>query len=204
MRPILAVSALLLAASVSSPLFAAAAEAVIGGPCEGCELIFAGMPAELSATARIAPVGAAGEPLTITGTVRTAAGEPASGIVVYAYHTDAAGIYPPGATRHGRLRAWVRTDAGGRYRFATIRPGAYPEGTVPQHVHLHVLEPGCCTYWIASIHFADDPLLGAEARAAMREGRGGSGLVEPRRDATGAWRVERDIVLGQRVPGYPR
>ena len=54
-------------------------------------------------------------------------GAPAAGIIVYAYQTDATGIYPRGSTRHGRLRGWVRTDEAGRYRFDTIRPGAYTQ-----------------------------------------------------------------------------
>ena len=176
---------------------------VVGGPCQGCEAVFVGMPDSLSWRARIAPADEPGDPLVLRGTVRDAGGEPAPGVVVYAYHTDAGGEYPPDddftgyARRHGELRGWARTDGDGRYRFDTIRPGSYPGRDNPAHVHLHVVEPGCCTYWIESVRFLDDPLLGDTADVPGR-GRGGSGLVDPRRE-DGAWIAERDIVLRQGV-----
>lgn len=184
-------------------------EPVVGLPCEGCEAVFVGLPEGLETRARIAPEDEPGEPLRIEGTVRNEAGEPAEGVIVYAYHTDARGIYPrteelqgTEAYRHGRLRAWVQTGAGGRYRFDTIRPASYPDTTTPAHVHMHVLEPGCCTYYLDSIHFLDDPLLDEEERRRLDDGRGGSGLVMPERE-DGVWVVERDVVLGKGVPGHP-
>ena len=69
---------------------------------------------------------------------------------------------------------------------------------------MHVIEPGCCTYYIDSIQFDDDPRLTPEERARADEGRGGSGILTPVRDADGAWAVRRDIRLGAGVPGYPR
>ena len=120
-------------------------------------------------------------------------------------------VVPPGdralgeeARRHGRLRGWARTDDQGRYSFDTIRPASYPDTEVPAHVHMHVLEPGRCTYSIDSIHFRDDPLLPAEEREQLATGRGGSGLAAPRREEDGTWVVTRDIHLGEGVPGYPR
>jgi len=184
-------------------------EPIVGGPCEGCEAVFEGLPEALDWRARIAPVGEPGEPLRIEGSVLGPDGAPAEGVIVYAYHTDARGIYPKdeslrgrAAYRHGRLRAWVKTDERGRYRFDTIRPASYPETRIPQHVHMHVLEPGRCTYWIDSLHFLDDLYLTPDERF-NQEGRGGSGLVEPERGEDGAWVVRRDVVLGENVPGYP-
>jgi protocatechuate 3,4-dioxygenase beta subunit len=168
------------------------------------------MPGDLAAEARIAPEGEPGEPLVIDGFVRRADGSPAPGVVVYAYQTDASGIYPratapvgAAARLHGRLRSWAKSDAEGRFRFRTVRPGGYPSTTIPQHVHLHVLEPGRCTYYIDDLLFDDDPRLTATERRRL-EGRGGSGIAEPRRDADGTWRARRDIVLGESVPGYER
>ena len=188
---------------------APAREPILGGPCEGCEAVFEGRPAQPSNSARIAPPGEPGAPLLIEGRVTTLAGVPAAGIIVYAYHTDHTGIYPPvpgltgAARRHGRLRAWARTDEQGRYGFTTIRPGAYPAGNIPAHVHLHVIEPGRGTYYIDDILFADDPMLTAAQRRRM-PGRGGPGIAQPSRDQDGLWRVRRDIVLGLDIPNYPR
>jgi protocatechuate 3,4-dioxygenase beta subunit len=177
-------------------------EPVIGGPCEGCELVFVGMPGELASEARIAPPEEPGEAMRIEGTVTSADGRPAPGIVIYAYHTDAAGVYPRAETRHGRLRGWARADGQGRYAFKTIRPGAYPGRSIPQHVHMHVIEPGHSTYWIASIEFEDDPLFSNRSTRDSTKRRGGNGLVAPIRDVEGGWLVRRDIVLGLHVPGY--
>jgi protocatechuate 3,4-dioxygenase beta subunit len=94
--------------------------------------VFQGQPREFGSSVRIAPVAEPGEPLVLEGVVRDSRGRPAPGITVYAYHTDATGVYPPdgrfrgrSAFHHGRLRAWARTDSAGHYRFATIRPGGY-------------------------------------------------------------------------------
>lgn len=187
-----------------------AREPVVGLPCEGCEAVFAGMPGELAATARIGSVGESGEPLHIAGTVFDTFGRPAAGIVVYAYQTDAQGHYPPDESRrgqpgvrHGRLRAWVRTDANGEFAFDTVRPGGYPGTDIPQHVHMHVVEPGRCTYYIDDLLFTDDPRLTSDQRARYVLGRGGSGLATPQRGSDGAWNVRRDIRLGERIAGYP-
>lgn len=87
-----------------------AQEAVIGGPCQGCELVFVGMPDDVSSSARIAPVDEPGEALIVKGTVYKKDGTPAKGIIVYAYQTDDSGKYPKGSTSHGRLRGWARTN----------------------------------------------------------------------------------------------
>ena len=188
-----------------------AREPVVGLPCEGCEAVFEGMPAvaTLGSTARIAPLSEPGPTMRIEGTVTGADGRPAAGIVVYAYHTNAKGIYPPGdralgdeARRHGTLRGWARTDEHGRYRFDTIRPASYPDTRNPAHVHMHVIEPGRCTYYIDEILFEGDPFLTAEERRHS-PGRGGPGIVTPAGDAASGWLVRRDIRLGERIPGYP-
>ena len=185
-------------------------EPVVGGRCEGCEAVFQGLPDALESSARLAPEDEPGEPLRLTGTVVGPDAQPAPGIVIYAYQTDAEGIYrpledPPGAAarRHGVLRAWVETDAKGRYEFLTVRPGSYPETSIAQHIHLHVIEPGRCTYYIADVEFTDDPLIPKDAFEKHARGRGGPGLVTPVKDDAGVWQVERDIFLGMNVPDYP-
>lgn len=186
-------------------------EPIVGLPCEGCEAVFAGMPVSLTSSARIASAGEAGEPMQIVGTVRDGDGRVASGVIVYAYHTNANGVYPTDDSqrgkagfRHGRLRGWAKTDANGRYQFDTIRPAGYPSTDLPAHVHMHVLEPGRCTYYIDDILFEDDPRLTADMRRKLTLGRGGNGIAIPHQDADGVWLVTRDITLGERIPGYPK
>jgi protocatechuate 3,4-dioxygenase beta subunit len=187
----------------------AAEERIVGGPCEGCEAVFQGRPAALSSTARIAPKDEAGEPMILSGKVTRPDGAAAPGVIVYAYQTNAAGIYPTdervrgqAAHRHGRLRAFAVTDASGAYRFETIRPAGYPGTDLPQHIHMHVVEPGRCTYWIDDVVFEDDPRLTPRQRTAHRHGRGGSGIVRPARSSGGAWEVRRDIALGAGIRDY--
>jgi len=197
-RRTLLVRATAFTATVTSGAIAAPREPVIGGPCEGCEWVFDDQPDTLRSLARIAPANEPGVPMVIEGTVTTMSGAAGRSVIVYAYHTDQTGIYPRAANRHGTLRGWAITDAEGRYRFDTIRPGAYPSRNVPEHVHMHVIEPGIGTYFIANLEFQDDPLNSTRTR----ENRGGNGYMLPvRRD--GVWQVRRDIVLGQNIPGYP-
>ena len=115
-------------------------------------------PAEIRSVARIAPPDESGTPLRIEGTIRDRNGKPVEGVIVYAYHTNARGRYPKepatkgtSAQRHGRLRGWARSDSAGRYVFETIRPGGYPFSRDPQHIHMHLIEPGRCTYYIDDI-----------------------------------------------------
>lgn len=178
-------------------------EVLVGGPCEGCELVFEGRPPKLASSARIAPAAEPGESMTIDGVVRDAAKKPVAGVIVYAYHTNARGEYPPGKTRHGALRGFAITDKTGTYHFDTIRPASYPNTKAPQHVHMHVVEPGKCHYTIDDLLFTDDPNLTAEHRKTQDRGRGGSGIATPTRDK-GTWRARRDIVLGAGIADYAR
>ncbi len=192
---------------------AAGSERIMGLPCEGCESVFEGMPTTITSTARIGRVNEPGEAMVLTGVVRSRAGQPVAGVIVYAYQTSSRGRYPTDDTlrrrashRHGTLRAWTKTNAQGEYGFDTIRPAGYPGTDLPQHIHMHVIEPGRCTYYIDDAMFLDDPRLTSEKQRQLMGNRGGNGISMPSRelDANGKtkWRVRRDIVLGERISGY--
>jgi polyisoprenoid-binding protein YceI len=139
--------------------------------------------------------------MIVTGTVRQSDGRtPAAGVTVYAYQTNQRGAYARDrgaeglASLHGRLRGWAITGAEGAYTLQTIRPGPYPGGTEPQHIHLEVLPPGAIACEIDPVEFTDDPLL-TRAERAERPGYGGSGIVTPARGPDGSWRARRDIRL---------
>jgi protocatechuate 3,4-dioxygenase beta subunit len=178
----------------------------IGGPCEDCDLMFAGMPEKISWQAQLSPPDEKGEPMVISGRILRPDGKtPASGIVLYVYHTDAKGKYSPSlgqvkALRHGHLRGWVKTGADGRYEFRTIRPASYPDSDAAQHIHPIIYEPGKGYYWIDEYLFEDDPLLSAQARSSQ-EGRGGPGIITLEKKE-GVWYGSRDIELGKNIPGY--
>ncbi|WP_206483313.1 hypothetical protein [Thalassotalea sp. G2M2-11] len=176
-------------------------EPVIGGPCQGCELVFVGMPKQLSTESTIGPANEKGEKMTVNGKVYQLNGMPAKGIVVYAYQTNAEGFYPKSTTKHGGLRGWALTDNKGRYSFSTVRPAAYPKRGIPQHIHLHVIEPNKGTYYIDDVTFNDDPLLTQQYKQS-RPCRAGCGFSTPEKNTQGVWTVNRDIFLGKGIPDY--
>src|SRR5947209_3145952 len=96
------------------------------------------VPAKVSTIGIIAGPDEPGERLIITGQVFGPDGRtPAPGVLVYAYQTDATGLYHNDAQRVARLHGWAKTDSEGRFEFHTVRPGAYPERDIAAHVHFH-------------------------------------------------------------------
>jgi protocatechuate 3,4-dioxygenase beta subunit len=99
-----------------------------------------------------------GEKLRVDGVVRDAAGMPVTDALVYAYHTDARGIYSEQGSDAPRIFGYMRTDANGRFAFNTIRPASYPgqPHEFDQHIHYVVTARGFRERQTAS-SFADDP-----------------------------------------------
>jgi len=179
----------------------------VGTPCEDCELMFHGMPTNISASTLLAPADEPGEKMIITGTIYKADGKtPASDVILYMYHTDAKGIYSPSsnqkhAQRHGHLRGWIKTGADGKYSITSIRPASYPSRKAPQHIHPIIKEPGTSLYWIDEYLFDDDPLLSDEEKK-RQENRGGSGIIHLAKNSERVWVGKRDIILGLNIPNY--
>ena len=134
-------------------------------------------PRTLSSHARIAPVGEPGTPLVINGRLFQRDGRsPAPGITVFAYHTDAQGLYdlPSNGPHSWRLKGWALTDPDGRFEFTTIRPAPYPRRAVAAHVHIG-LEGPHLQRRSAGILFEGDPMISRQERdASARAGRFGS------------------------------
>jgi len=169
--------------------------------CEWCGAPEA--PPNLKATLIMPTKGEAGGRLIIEGTVYEADGRsPAAGVLLYAYHTNAAGVYARrgdergNGRRHGYLRGWLRTGADGRYRIETIKPGSYPTRSEPAHVHMTLQPPGEPERYIDDVVFDGDPLLTSEHRARLHQ-RGGSGIVSLAQGTDGILRARRDIYLGR-------
>ncbi len=180
----------------------------IVGPCEGCDGVFGNIPDTMASATEMAGRDEPGERMQLSGVVTDRAGVPQQGIVVYAYQTDATGNYPAdpnlvgSAARHGRLRGWAQTDIAGQYQFRTIRPGAYSGGTEPQHIHMHIIEPGRCTYYLGDAMFSDDPRMTAATRKREEQANGGTGVVQPGGNRQDGWTAVRNIRLGLNVPYY--
>lgn len=117
----------------------------------------------------------AGEPqgqrIIVSGRVLDESHRPVPNTVIEIWQANAAGRYchkkdqwdaplDPNFTGAGR----VITDAEGRYRYVTVRPGAYPWGNHynawrPSHIHLSLLGPAFATRLVTQMYFPDDPLI---------------------------------------------
>ncbi len=151
-----------------------------------------------------------GERLIVTG--RTLDGRQAvAGVSIYVFHTDARGRYAADMTDlhaaelNPRLHAWLRTDAEGRYQYATIRPGNYDNG--PAHVHYVVKAQGFQSL-LLSLQFEDDPVVVGRRKYGIPlldpdsfkngpcKSRPDCVLTRPvARDPRGVWQVTRDIQM---------
>ena len=179
----------------------------VGGPCEGCEAIYEFKDKVLQASDTL-PGFMSHEPkMVISGTVYRKDGKtPASDVIIYIYHANRSGVYElkgnesGWAKRHGYNRGWVKTGKDGKYTFYTFRPGAYPDGTEPEHIHITIKEPKLKEYYLDEFFFKDDPQLTMDFINKQPK-RGGSGIVIPQ-NREGRLYVHRDIILGMNIPNY--
>ncbi len=183
---------------------------IVGGGCDGCEIMFVGMPANLNSCDTSAGWTEKGQKLLVTGTVYKLDGRtPAQNIIIYYWQTDDEGLYATRqgmnekAKRHGHIRGWIKTDENGKYSIHTVRPAPYPNDVLPAHIHLSIKEPDIDSeYYPDDINFDDDKLLIPYFKKYPQENRGGSGVV--RVLLSGDIQIaEHDIILGLNIPNYP-
>jgi protocatechuate 3,4-dioxygenase beta subunit len=170
---------------------AAAAVPAFGGGLN-CGLPGGDAPSRLE----IARPGAGEQALVVGGRVFQPDGKtPASGVVLYVYHTDASGVYARERGAPPRLRGWLRTDAEGRYEYRTIRPAPYPGGSEAAHVHTQLWGDDVPPQWGTTLLFADDPLVRpAERRRSADLGRFAF-VCAPAKGPGGAQRCSHDLRL---------
>ena len=114
---------------------------------------------------------AIGQRIVVHGRLLDGDGHAAPGSLIEVWQANAAGRYAHAADRWpapldpnfaGAGRAV--TDADGRYRFTTIRPGAYPwrnhdNAWRPAHIHFSVFGQAFAQRLITQMYFPDDPLF---------------------------------------------
>jgi protocatechuate 3,4-dioxygenase, beta subunit len=112
-----------------------------------------------------------GERIVVEGRVLDCSGRPLRDTLVELWQANAAGRYAhPSDTHDAPLDPNFRgggrtlTDAEGRYRFITIRPGAYPwknhdNAWRPAHLHFSLLGPSFASRLVTQMYFPGDPLL---------------------------------------------
>jgi protocatechuate 3,4-dioxygenase beta subunit len=112
-----------------------------------------------------------GERIVVAGRVTDERGRPVRGTLVEIWQANAAGRYVHKVDRHdapldpnflGAGRCL--TDDDGRYRFVTIKPGAYPWGNHanawrPNHIHFSLFGPTLASRLVTQMYFPGDPLL---------------------------------------------
>lgn len=182
---------------------------LVGGGCDGCELMYVGMPKNIKSIDTSAGWTEKGQKLLITGTVYKLGGKiPAPNVIIYYWQTDNNGYYSPKegmdeqAKRHGHIRGWVKSDENGKYSIYTIRPAPYPNDDMPAHIHTSIKEPSIADeYYIDEFVFDDDILLTGKKRKAL-ENRGGSGILRVLIDKDKQI-AEHNIILGLNIPNYP-
>ncbi|TQN31128.1 protocatechuate 3,4-dioxygenase beta subunit [Haloactinospora alba] len=117
----------------------------------------------------------AGEPqgqrIIVHGQVRDSGGQPVPNTLIEIWQANAGGRYrhandnwpsplDPNFTGVGR----TLTDGSGRYRFTTIRPGAYPWGNHtnawrPAHIHFSLFGRAFAQRLVTQMYFPEDPLF---------------------------------------------
>ncbi|GGH06420.1 protocatechuate 3,4-dioxygenase subunit beta [Alsobacter metallidurans] len=112
-----------------------------------------------------------GERIIVSGRVLDEDGRPVPNTLLEVWQANAAGRYVHVADQHpapldpnftGAGR--VVTDDEGRYRFVTIRPGAYPwrnhhNAWRPAHIHFSLFGPSYLSRLVTQMYFPGDPLF---------------------------------------------
>lgn len=112
-----------------------------------------------------------GERIIVSGRVLDENGRPVRNTLLEVWQANAAGRYvhkgdthdaplDPNFTGAGR----TVTDDEGRYRFLTVKPGAYPwrnhhNAWRPAHIHFSLFGPAFATRLVTQMYFPGDPLL---------------------------------------------
>ncbi len=150
-----------------------------GGPVFG-ELTPHQLEADLTRQHKGEPLG---QRIIVAGTLRDGSGRPIRGQLIEIWQANAAGRYAhqgdqhpapldPNFTGTGRLL----TDSEGRYRFVTIRPGAYPwqnnpNAWRPAHIHFSVFGTAFDQRLVTQMYFPGDPLMATDPISSAIEPR---------------------------------
>jgi len=112
-----------------------------------------------------------GERIVVSGRVIDEDGRPIRQTLVEIWQANAAGRYRHDMDQHDAPldpnftgTGHALTDSEGRYRFVTIRPGAYPwsnhyNAWRPRHIHFSLFGPAFATRLVTQMYFPGDELL---------------------------------------------
>lgn len=183
---------------------------MVGGNCDGCELMYIGMPENILSESVSDGWTESQQQLILTGKVYHLDGRTtASDVIIYYWHTDERGLYvsksttPEEAREHGYLRGWVKSDKNGNYSIKTLRPAHYPDEDMAAHIHLSIKEPGSKKEYFADLYFDDDLKYLRHKKKYGKIDRAGTELLRVLLH-NGVQIAEHNIILGLNIPNYPK
>jgi protocatechuate 3,4-dioxygenase beta subunit len=155
-----------------------------------------------------------GERIVVSGRLTDSGGRPVPNALIELWQANAAGRYHHRRDRHPapldpNFTGAGRTlsDAEGRYRFTTIKPGAYPWGNHanawrPAHIHFSVFGRAFTQRLVTQMYFPGDPLHDVDPIFRSVRDPAARGLLVSSFDwetTTPEWALgyRFDIVLGQ-------
>ena len=112
-----------------------------------------------------------GERIVVSGRLLDEGAKPVRGALIEVWQANAAGRYKHKMDQHHAPLdpnfsgfGLTLTDAEGRYKFISIKPGAYPWGNHanawrPAHVHFSIFGAGLLSRLVTLMYFPGDPLL---------------------------------------------
>jgi protocatechuate 3,4-dioxygenase, beta subunit len=143
-----------------------------------------------------------GERIVVTGRVLDEDGRPIRGALLEIWQANAAGRYvhegdqhpaplDPNFTGAGR----TLTDDDGRYRFVTVKPGAYPwrnhpNAWRPAHIHFSVFGRALTQRLVTQMYFPGDPLFAYDP------------IFQSVRDPAARERLVATLDLGETTPEW--
>ena len=151
----------------------------------------------------LAAPGVSGERVTIAGRVLDGDGAPVPDALIEVWQANAHGKYAhpddaqdkpvePGFSGYGR----IPTDAEGRFRFTSVKPGPAPgPGERPQapHVVVSVFTRGLLVRLVTRIYFPDEPANAHDFALNLVEPERRGTLIAKRKGQSGS--LEWDVVL---------
>lgn len=140
----------------------------------------------------IIPTGASGEPLIISGKVYGDCNNFLQDALVEIWNADDEGAYD--TSEEFNFRGGNKTNSDGDYKFQTIVPGRYLNGSTfrPSHIHFKITAPGHKDL-VSQIYFKDDPYISSDPWA--NDPKAESRILTLEKDANGMDKVDFDIFL---------